>query len=129
MVLLLHQYDDAREMYLEYLQHLNVHAVGVTSADAALQLAAQADVVITGICLKGNMNGIQLIEQLRQDETTRDTPVIILTASVLPAHRREAERAGCNSFLLLPCSPQRLLNEIRLVAPHATVGARVAMTS
>jgi two-component system chemotaxis response regulator CheY len=65
------------------------------------------------------MGGLEAIRQLKQNETTKDIPVIVLTANV-SAHdtsRRESESSGAASFLTKPLSPARLLEEVQRLLP------------
>ena len=84
-------------------------------------LASLADIVVTGINLDDRMNGIELVSRLRQDDCTRFTPIIVLTAWVGPKERARAADAGCDVFLAKPCLPNDLLGEVRqLVARSQT---------
>ena len=131
-VLLIEPDRDNQDMYAEYLC---AHAFDVlTRADGsdAIAQAQLVDVVVTGVRLRGEIDGIALIRQLRADSRTKLKPIIVLTACAFEADRRCAQQAGCDAFLPKPCLPDALMAEIRQVlqlrsvsrAPMAHVGHR-----
>lgn len=112
-VLLVASYRDDREMYAEYLRYERFATLEAGTTAEALLLASRADVVVTGISVPGPFDGLQLIRRLRADERSSAKPIIVLTASAHERERGEAQRAGCDAFLLKPCRPDRLVEEIR----------------
>jgi len=50
---------------------------------------------------------------LKQDPTTRDIPVVAVTAFTRSRDRQRARSLGCASYLPKPCEPSRLLEEVR----------------
>jgi two-component system cell cycle response regulator DivK len=117
-VVLVQPNADEREMYAEYLEHYGVPTVAVGSAEEALAVAPDAAVIVTGILLSGNIDGIELMQRLRTDTRTTRTPIIVLTALVQPTYYARAKKAGCDVFLGKPCLPDDLLREIRRVEPQ-----------
>lgn len=105
--------DDGLDMYAEFLQYHGLVAMPVTDAHDALNVAPAAAVVVTGILLHDSMDGIQLIDRLRSDDRTKNTPIIVLTACAFPSDRARATAAGCDAFLPKPCLPNELLREVR----------------
>jgi CheY-like chemotaxis protein len=114
-VLLVQHDDDNREMYAEFLQHKGYTPRCVSTGTEALRVAADADIIVTGILLGSDMDGLELIQELRNDERTRTRPVIVLTACAWQSERERAERAGCDAFLPKPCAPDELVREIARV--------------
>jgi CheY-like chemotaxis protein len=111
-VLLVQPHDDSRDLYTTSLQRAGMAVLAVADGADALDLAPQADVVVTGLRV-GSVDGVDLIARLRRDSRTRFTPIIVLTASAFPRDRLRAEGAGCDLFLTLPCLPDQLTEEIR----------------
>jgi two-component system, cell cycle response regulator DivK len=114
-VMLVESVQDDRAMYAEYLRASAFGVIEVGDTAKALIRAAEADVIVTGIRVPGPFNGIELVHRLRAEHATKEQPVIVLTASTMPADRDEAARAGCDAFLLKPCLPDALVDEIRRV--------------
>jgi len=113
VVLLVQRHDDTREMYAEFLRHNGLTPIAVSNGTDAVNAAPGADVVVTGIALNGDIDGVELIGRLRHDERTNTTPIIVLTGCVQPTDRQRAEDAGCEVFLEKPCLPEALLREVR----------------
>lgn len=57
-------------------------------------------------------NGLQVVERLREDPTTADTHVIMLTARGQTADREAGLRAGADEYLTKPFSPRDLLQRL-----------------
>jgi two-component system cell cycle response regulator DivK len=106
--------DDGLDMYVEFLHYHGLAPMAVTNAHDALGIAPTADVIVTGILLAASgMDGIALIDRLRGDDRTKNTPIIVLTACAWPSDRARATAAGCDVFLPKPCLPDELLREVR----------------
>jgi CheY-like chemotaxis protein len=59
------------------------------------------------------MDGLTALKQLKADKTTRQIPVIILTASAQALTRQESEASGATLFLTKPFSPTLLMADIK----------------
>lgn len=70
------------------------------------------DMVLTDLEMP-NMNGIELTSYLRNRETTRAVPIIMITSRSLEKHRRLADEAGVDRYITKPYSDNDLLTVIR----------------
>ncbi len=59
------------------------------------------------------LNGLEVLAELRKREETKLLPVIIMTANAQRFTREEAEAAGVSAFLTKPFSPTQLMTEVR----------------
>jgi CheY-like chemotaxis protein len=59
------------------------------------------------------INGLEVLAEIRKQEETKNLPVIIMTANAQRFTREEAEAAGVSAFLTKPFSPTHLMAEIR----------------
>jgi two-component system, cell cycle response regulator DivK len=100
-------------MYAEFLDHQGMVAICVSSARRAMTVAPIADVIVTGLRLPGEIDGVDLIAWLRRDNRTKRIPIIVLTACAWNTERASAETAGCDVFLSKPCLPDELLRQLR----------------
>ena len=100
-------------MYVEALRNHGLTPLAVSNARDALAVAPKADVIVTGVLLPGSTDGIGLIAQLRRNEQTRHTPIIVLTVCWWQTERERCQDAGCDVFLPKPCPPDALLREVR----------------
>ncbi len=81
------------------------------------------DVVILDWMLPGT-SGLQFARMLRQDERTRDVPLIMLTARSNEGDKVEGLEAGADDYVTKPFSPKELVARIKAVlrrrAPQLT---------
>lgn len=113
-VLVVDDYDDAREMYAEYLEFLGYQVQTARDGQEAVQLAQQShpDVILMDLSLPV-VSGWEATRLLKQDARTRDIPVMALTGHVLPAHSEKAKEAGCDDFVSKPALPDTVADKIR----------------
>jgi two-component system cell cycle response regulator DivK len=112
-VLLVEFGQDDRAMYEEYLRARGFKPVVTDNGDEALRCAAEADVIVTGVRLSGPLDGIEVVRRLRQNDRTKEKPIIVLTATTFAADRERAVAAGCDAFVLKPCLPDTLVETIQ----------------
>ncbi len=89
-----------------------------------LALAEKPDIIVTDYQMPV-MTGIELVEQLRQNEETKDIPVIMLTARSFAIPQQQQDDLRISGCLSKPFSPKELLGNIedilyqkQLVAGH-----------
>ena len=68
--------------------------------------------ILMDIQLPG-INGVEALQRLRTDPVTQHTPVIAVTASVMPQDRTRIMAAGFNGFQGKPISVRELLATVR----------------
>jgi two-component system, cell cycle response regulator DivK len=124
-VLLVQPERDDREMYCEYLSQRGLIPMPVANATDALKLAPKVDIIITGILLPGPIDGIELLRRLRDDDTTKRTPVIVLTSCAWNSERERAEQGGCDVFLAKPCLPEDLVREVQRLLATSPAARRI----
>ena len=114
LILVVDDYDDAREMYAEYLQFCGFRVAEARNGNEALEQAftVKPDLILMDLSLPG-MDGWEATRQLKADERTRHIPVVALTGHALAGASEGAKRAGCDSFVTKPCLPDDLVVEVR----------------
>ena len=115
-ILLVDDFDDAREMYEAYLRFRGFATITAADALEALHLAKEhrPDLILMDAGLPG-MSGWEAVEALKADPELRQIPVVMLTGHVLVESRREAERVGADGFIGKPCLPDDLVSEVKRV--------------
>jgi len=85
-------------------------------ADAAAVVRAEpTDVLILDVMLPGR-SGYEILQDLRSDATTRDLPILMLTARGQAKDRDMAERLGATRVMTKPFSNTELLASVREIA-------------
>ena len=113
LILLIEDFDDARDMYAEYLEFSGLRVAGAADAVTGLRLARelQPSVILMDAALPG-LSGWDAISQLKADDTTRHIPVLMLTGHVLGDAKERALAAGADGFIPKPCLPDELTRHI-----------------
>jgi CheY-like chemotaxis protein len=120
-VLLVDDYPDAREMYMEYLEFCGFEVIEATNGMEAIQRAAEAhpDIILMDLSLPV-MDGWEATRRLKADTRTGDIPVVALTGHALAGVSEGAKRAGCDAFVTKPCLPEDLVREVKRVLDQTT---------
>ena len=113
-VFLVEDNEDNRIVYTTMLEHFGYRVLQAGDGEAAIGMIREhrPDVVIMDISMPG-IDGWEATARLRGDPTTRDIPIVAVTAHALPEHQKRARDLGCEGYLTKPCEPSRLLQEIR----------------
>lgn len=114
LVLIAEDFDDARELYRDYLEFSGFAVEGATNGREAIEKAAklQPDVILMDASMPV-LDGWQATRELKSNPTTRHIPVIALTAHAFDDARQQAKVAGCDGFITKPCLPDDLVERIR----------------
>jgi two-component system cell cycle response regulator DivK len=115
-VLLVDDYDDAREMYAEYLKFSGFETVQAASGAEAVRRAIEShpDIVVMDLSLPV-MDGWEATRRLKADERTAGIPILALSGHALTNLSQQAKQAGFDGFVAKPCLPEDLIAEIRKV--------------
>jgi two-component system, cell cycle response regulator DivK len=126
LVLVVEDYQDAREMYVAYLQFSGYRVAEATNGEEAIAQAQALlpDIILMDLALP-KMDGWEATRRLKSDDRTRNIPVVALTGHALAGHADGAREAGCDAFVTKPCLPDELVAEIkRMLNPADRRGPR-----
>jgi len=84
--------------------------------------AERPDLVVLDLMLPG-MSGLQVLEELRRREETRELPVILLTARREEQDRIQGLRLGADDYVSKPFSPQELVLRVGAVLRRVQAGS------
>jgi CheY-like chemotaxis protein len=116
LVLVVDDYQDAREMYAEYLTYSGFRVAEASNGLEALQKAFELlpDVILMDLSLPG-MDGWAATKRLKTDDRTRRIPIVALTGHALAGASESARLAGCDAFVTKPCLPDELVLQVRRI--------------
>ncbi len=125
LVMVVEDYEDAREMYVEYLKFCGFSVTEARNGVEALEQAFRRvpDIILMDLALP-QMDGWEATRRLKQDPRTAAVPIVALTGHALAGHADGARAAGCDAFVTKPCLPDALVDEINRV-----LSARAARTA
>ncbi|HYT75313.1 MAG TPA: response regulator [Vicinamibacterales bacterium] len=114
LVLVVEDYQDAREMYAAYLQFSGFQVAEAANGIEAVEKTQQLlpDIVLMDLALP-RMDGWEATRRLKSDPRTSHIPIVALTGHALAGHAEGAREAGCDAFVTKPCLPDALVAEIK----------------
>lgn len=116
--------DDSATMLMSVKSNLEVSGFKVETAEdgvkalAKLKGGLKPDLLITDINMP-NMDGIQLIQNVRALPGFRFMPILVLTTESQQGKRDEAKKLGATGWLVKPVGGSDLLKVIKQVLPGA----------
>src|SRR4029079_11898451 len=114
LVLVVEDYQDAREMYSAYLQFSGYRVAEATNGLEAIEktIELMPDIILMDLALP-KVDGWEATKRLKSDERTKHIPIVALTGHALAGFAEGAREAGCDSFVTKPCLPDALVAEVR----------------
>ncbi|MGJ3522140.1 response regulator [Nitratidesulfovibrio sp. D1] len=82
--------------------------------DAVSKLSGPIKMVITDLNMP-NMDGIELIRQIRANAAYKFIPVIMLTTESQATRKQEGKAAGATGWIVKPFQPEQLLAVVKKV--------------
>lgn len=122
LVLVVEDYQDAREMYAAYLQFSGYRVAEAANGLEALEKTRELmpDIILMDLALP-KMDGWEATRRLKADDRTKHIPIVALTGHALAGHAEGARQAGCDAFVTKPCLPDALVTEIeRMLSSRRT---------
>ena len=101
-------------------RHPWLRLLSASSGETGLELARREppDLVLLDLHLPG-VSGLQVLAALRADETTRDIPVVALSADATRATIERVLDAGVAAYLVKPLNVEHLLHTLAVLHPAA----------
>jgi two-component system, cell cycle response regulator DivK len=114
LVLLAEDFEDARELYRDYLEFSGFAVETAANGREAIAqaVALQPDIILMDASMPV-LDGWQATRELKNNPTTKHIPVLALTAHAFDDARQEAKQVGCDGFVTKPCLPDDLVSKIR----------------
>ena len=114
LVLLAEDFEDARELYRDYLEFSGFDVETATNGREAIDQAVllQPDLILMDASMPV-LDGWQATRELKANPSTRHIPVLALTAHAFDDARQEARAVGCDGFVPKPCLPDDLVARVR----------------
>ena len=95
------------------LRNNGFEVISAQDGAQAYELACEhkPDIVVTDLQMP-IMNGLELVEKLRENDATKNIPVIMLTARSFAVEDEQKQRLEISECLSKPFSPKELLRSI-----------------
>jgi CheY-like chemotaxis protein len=107
-------------MQKNVLQRQGFRVVSASNGAEGLTLAKQhkPDLIVLDVEMPG-MDGFTVCQKLKQDETLKNIPVVMLTATEDPKLNEKAFKAGAEITVLKNVPAERLINMLRIALEKA----------
>ena len=114
LVLLAEDFEDARELYRDYLEYSGFSVRTANNGREAIEraIALQPDIILMDASMPV-LDGWQATRELKANPATKHIPVLALTAHAFDDARTQAKAVGCDGFITKPCLPDDLVTRIR----------------
>ena len=126
LILVVEDFDDAREMYRDYLEFAGFRVETARDGREGIEKARalQPDLILMDLSLPG-IDGWEATRLLKAAPETRQILIIALSAHALATEGERARAAGCDGFIAKPCLPPDLVLEItKYLKSHGADRAR-----
>jgi two-component system, cell cycle response regulator DivK len=112
-ILIVDDVSDTRRMYGNYFTHAGAGVLSARDGAEALDVIyrSQPDAVLLDLAMP-RLTGWEVLKSIRNEQETRQLPVIAITGHVAPGIRDAALHAGADMFLTKPCLPHVALSFI-----------------
>ena len=120
LVLIADDFRDSRDMMGDYLRFWGYTVVEAADGGEAIRRAEELspDVILMDLSMPV-VDGWQATRRLKASAHTQHVPIIALTSHALEGAATPALEAGCDAFVVRPCSPDRVLAEVERVLERA----------
>lgn len=109
LILLVDDYEDALEIYEQYLTFKGYHVVTASNGPDAIAIALRDQPALILMDLQmAVMSGTQTMMALRSDPQFTPCPIVAFTAHALESERLAALRDGFDDVIPKPCLPDEL---------------------
>jgi len=129
VVLIVEDFDDAREMYEDYLRFSGMTVIGACDGAEGVRLAIEhrPDVIVMDAGLP-KLTGWEATAMIPSNQATESLKILMLTGHVFQDSERKAREAGVDLFVPKPCLPDVLHAHIVALASRGPGGGGAPMT-
>ena len=129
LVMVIEDEKEIRDLVRYNLERAGFKVAAVADGDQGLErlFASRPDALVLDLMLPGH-NGLEILREVRNEPTTRDLPVIVLTARAAEMDKLLGFEHGADDYLTKPFSPRELVARLRALvrrvrtrAPEAVV--------
>jgi CheY-like chemotaxis protein len=114
LILLAEDFEDARELYRDYLEFSGFTVETAANGREAIERAQtlMPDLILMDASMP-ILDGWQATRELKANAATKHIPILALTAHAFDDARQEAKAVGCDGFVTKPCLPDDLVAKVR----------------
>jgi len=120
VILISEDEKDIRELIAFTLRFAGYEIISTTNGEEAYQIALEMlpDLVLLDVRMP-RMSGYEVCKKLKKNETTRDIPVVFISAKGQVNEIEEGISAGAEEYILKPFSPDQLTKSINAILDNS----------
>ena len=121
-VLIVEDEEDAAELFAEMMRVSGFRVLKTSTSTPALSMmtADKPDVVILDIMMP-EISGLDILRQMRSDPALANIPVVVVSATTMPADIKNGMEAGASIYLTKPVGFHELKEAVvRVLGGQAT---------
>ncbi len=121
VILIVEDNTDNSLLVSKILEHAKYQTKVVETGKETLEYCATTTpaLILLDISLP-DMDGFEVAKALREQEATKNTPIIAITAHVMEGIEEESKKAGCNEYVAKPFMPKDLVALVgKYIQPQA----------
>lgn len=128
-ILLVDDNEQNLELLLAYLEELNCELRTATDGAEALDQVAKRrpDLILLDVMMP-RMSGFQACAKIKQDPTTSDIPIVMVTALNEVSDAERAVESGADGFIVKPVNKVELVTSVRALLASAMAQKRLKAT-
>ncbi len=117
-VLIVDDSEFARNYHAYILEQASFDVIkAMDGSDGLEKLYTHAcDLILTDINMAG-MDGYEFIRRVRSEPRYQDLPIVIVSTESQSMVKRKGFQAGATLYLVKPCSPKIMVENLRMVLP------------
>jgi CheY-like chemotaxis protein len=109
-VLIIDDHAQTRQLVKWVLEESGYQLYEASNGNSGLQIAnhVKPDLILLDVVMPGELDGIQVCQQLRATPELASVKIILLTSNDQPSDRELGQQAGANVYLVKPFKPASL---------------------
>lgn len=116
LVLIVDDSEFVRNYHSYILEQANFQVItAVDGSDGLEKLYSNSfDLILSDVNMS-NMDGYEFIRRVRADNKYKSLPIIIVSTESEGRDKTKGFEAGANLFIVKPCSPEMMVENIRMI--------------
>ena len=113
-ILIIEDQEDNRAIMRDLLTGAGFELIEAADGEEGVKLARseRPDLILMDISIP-IIDGWEATQVLKHDPSTKQIPIIALTAHALASDREKAMEVGCDGYLAKPCEPRAVVAEVQ----------------
>ena len=120
LVMVIEDEKEIRDLVRYHLERAGYRVATAAEGEAGLErvFASRPDALVLDLMLPGR-NGLEILREVRNESTTRDVPILVLTARGTEMDKLLGFEHGADDYLTKPFSPREMVARVQALLRRA----------